>query len=507
MAPRFFAGLLAGCMLSAQPMIVFAAPKETPLPLAKPVGTELNLPKPPAATAAVPAPKLETQRRIDRFELENGLQVVVLEVPDAMVVTHMLWYRVGASDDPQGKSGLAHFVEHMMFQGTDHSKPGDFMRTIERMGGEKNAFTTPDFTAYYVHIAKQNLPEVMKQEADRMQFMNPPEPAFAKEREVILEERRQQVDTDPGARLREEMDAALFIHHPYRTPVIGWQAEMETLNREDVIAFQRAHYAPNNALLVLAGGITLEEAKALANKYYAPIPAKKMAERVHWVEPKSVASQKLEYRDAQVQQPSYMMSWQVPSVGDGVAKALPYFVLSSVLGESNSSRIFKELVIRQHLASEAGTNYVGLANGPGHFLLWAVPTNGDAASSSEARAKLEGPAYAELVKLAKNGVDKAELDRVKSQLKASSIYAMDSVQEAASLVGQMVMLGLPADYLSRWPEDIEAVTPAQVQDAAKDLLARRHVEGWLLPPEGVAPKASPAVPTVAPNARKSPGQS
>jgi zinc protease len=459
-----------------------------PLPLA-PVTPDITLPTPPSTRqVAAPVAAVKQSSEITNFTLENGLQVVVLSVPHSPVVTHMVWYRVGAKDDVAGKSGLAHFVEHMLFQGTKNQKPGEFSRVVERLGGEHNAFTSPDVTAYHVHIAARHLPEIMKREADRMQNMNPPPEAFAKEREVILEERRQQVETDPGARLREEMDAALFLHHPYRTPVIGWQAEMETLNQPDVQAFYAAHYAPNNAVLVLAGGITEATARELAQQYYGAIPKRELPAAVQWVEPTSKANQKLEYRDAQTKRPSYMMSWQVPSIGqDGVKKALPYFVLSALLGESKSSRMFQELVVRDKLATMAGSNYVGMSMGPGRFVVWAVPTDADAAAKNMAtRLRLEQAVDVQLANIARYGVKGSELERTRTQLKASAIYAMDGVKGAATLLGQLVMLGLPPTYLSQWPADIDAVSAKQIQEAAADLLARRRVSGWLLPEQNTA---------------------
>ncbi len=471
------AGLGAACFA-----VSWAMGAEAPLPLAPPV-EKIVLPL-PAAAETEPAPAAG----IHDFTLENGLRVVVLTQPNAPAVTHMLWFRVGATDDTAGRSGLAHYVEHLMFQGTDAHKPGEYFRTIMRLGGEKNAFTNSDFTVYHATIAKPYLPKVMELEADRIQHLNPPQTAFAKEREVIIEERRQRVEVDPGARLREEVDAALFLNHPYHRPVIGWHDEMMRLTREDVVAFQKAWYAPNNATLILGGPISEEEARVLANRYYGSIPKRELPPRIEWSEPTAKADQSLTFRDAQVREPAYQQAWITPSVKDGVKVMLPYFVLSGVMGEGNRSRLYRSLVVEKHLATEAGSDYSGLLLGPGRMVTYAVPTDRTAATDAKVRAALQAEMEAVLKQLATTPPSAEEMARVKTQLKSIAVYGMDGAQGATELLGQLVMLGLPPDYLTQWPNDIDAVTPESVRDAAARLLHTRRLDAWMLP-DGSAPTA------------------
>lgn len=461
--------LILGLCLAASLGGVVMAANDPPLPLAAPVA-DLAMPKAEAA-----------QSRIHEFTLKNGLRVIVLSEPSAPAVTHMLWYRVGATQDDAGKSGLAHYVEHIMFQGTDAHGPGEYFTTIMRLGGEKNAFTTSDFTAYHVTIAKEHLARVMELEADRMQHLNPPETAFAKEREVIIEERRMRVENDPGARLREELDAALFLNHPYRRPVIGWHDEMTRLSRADVVEFQKAWYKPNNATLVLGGNVTEDEARALAEKYYGAIPEQMLPERITWNEPKAVADQRLLFHDAQAQEPVYQRAWVTPSSADGIQKLLPYFVLSGVLGEGNRSRLYRTLVMEKHIASEAGSDFNGLTLGPGRFSLWVVPTDRAANINPAAQSLIESAVDKELKTLAAKAPAESEMARVKTQLKSVAVYGMDGTEGATQLLGQLVMLGLDPDYLSQWPRDIDAVTAESVREAAETLLASRRLEAWMLP--------------------------
>ncbi len=452
-----------------------------PLPLAHP---ELVLPKPVVASAAIQTSSSTATKpvsAIHSFTLENGLRVVVLSEPGAPAVTHMLWFRVGAVQDDAGKSGLAHYVEHIMFQGTDAHGPGTYSSAVMRMGGDQNAFTTPDFTAYHATLAKEHLPALMALEADRMQHLNPPQTAFAKEREVIIEERRMRVENDPGARLREEVDAALFLNHPYRRPVIGWHDEMARLTREDVVAFQKAWYAPNNATLILGGNITEAESRRLAEQYYGPIPKRDLPAAITWEEPKARADQRLIFRDVQAREAVYQRAWITPSSTDGVQKLLPYVVLSGVLGEGNRSRLFRTLVMDKHLATEAGSSLNALTLGPGRLSLWVVPSDRAANVNPAAQSLIEASVEGVLKNLAAKPPGAEEMKRVKTQLKSVAVYGMDGTEGATSLLGQLVMLGLPPDYLKQWPADIEAVTAEQVRDAAAEVLASRRLEAWMLP--------------------------
>jgi zinc protease len=237
------------------------------------------------------------------FTLSNGLTVVVLTNDRLPVVSQMVWYKVGAADDPSGKSGLAHFLEHLMFRGTGDIAPGEFSRIVSRNGGVDNAFTSADTTAYYQTVAADRLELVMKLEADRMTNLALDEKEVLPERQVIIEERRSRTENNPGALLREQMNAAMFLNHPYRIPIIGWRQEMETLSREDALAFYKRHYAPNNAILIISGDVTIERVRELAEKYYGAIKPASVPPRVRAPEPPQIAARRVTLESDRVRDP------------------------------------------------------------------------------------------------------------------------------------------------------------------------------------------------------------
>ena len=242
----------------------------------------------------------------ETFTLDNGMQVVVITNRRAPVVTHHVWYRIGSSDSPPGKSGLPHFHEHLMFKATKDLASGEFSKEVARNGGNENAFTGPDYTGYFQTIAKDRLELVMRMEADRMTNLVLAEDEVLRERDVVLEERSMRVDNNPSARFSEQMNAAQFLHHPYRMPVIGWRHEIEAYTREDSLEFYRTWYAPNNAILLVAGDIDAAELKPLAEKYYGSIPAREIPERVRVQEPPQAAARTVTLRDERVRQPSWL---------------------------------------------------------------------------------------------------------------------------------------------------------------------------------------------------------
>ncbi|HSR72282.1 MAG TPA: pitrilysin family protein, partial [Kiloniellales bacterium] len=312
----------------------------------------------------------------ESFMLDNGLQVVVVTNRRAPIVTHMIWYKVGAADEKPGESGNAHFLEHLMFKGTETLKPGEFSEIIALNGGQENAFTSQDFTAYFQSVARDRLEIVMKHEADRMANLVLTDEVVLPERDVVLEERRSRIANNPGAQLSEMVQATLYLNHPYRLPVIGWEHEIRALNTETALAFYRRWYAPNNAVLIVAGDVTAEEVRPLAERYYGEVAARPVPERRRPAEPEQAASRRVTLESPQVRQPSLSISYIAPghNAPDGISHALQ--VLEEILGGGTTSRLYTALVVEQGLAASAGSNYGGSSLDLSDFTVYASPRPG-----------------------------------------------------------------------------------------------------------------------------------
>ena len=338
-----------------------------PLSPAKP---SLNVAKPAAARAAASG--------VVDFRLDNGLTVVVIPDRRAPVVTHMVWYRNGSADDPQGKSGIAHFLEHLMFKGTKAHPQGEFSKRIAEIGGQENAFTGNDYTAYFQRVAKEHLAELMEFEADRMTGLTLTDEVVTPERDVVLEERRMHCDADPGAQLNEAMQATLFTHHPYGTPIIGWAHEIEGLGREDALAYYARFYTPENAILIVAGDVDPAETRVLAERYYGPVrPRGDAPKRSRPKEPAPVARRLVVVNDEKVEQPSWQRCYLAPSyrtAAPGESDALE--VLAHLLGGGQTALLYRKLVLDEKKALAAGAYYMGSAFDDTRFFLYAVPATG-----------------------------------------------------------------------------------------------------------------------------------
>lgn len=430
------------------------------------------------APAAVAAPA-SAPPAIERFLLDNGLEVIVIPNHRVPAVSHMMWYHVGAADDPAGKSGLAHYHEHMMYQGTATLKRGDYSRIIAEKGGQENAFTGHDATSYYVTIVKKELPLVMELEADRMRGLNPDPADALKEKNVIIEERRARVENNPAALLAEQVNAALFRNHPYQIPVIGWMHEMEGLTAQDVLDFHERYYHPNNALLVVSGDVTGAEVKALAQRYYGGLPQGKLPARLWKDEPPQNAARRVRLRHANVRQPRWHRDYAAPSVAYGRKDAaLPLFLLSQLLGGGKASRLYTALVVQQKIASAVDVDYNGFTLGPATFSIDVVPAPGVTPSTVEKAVDKE------LAKVFEQGFGQEEVTRARTLLKAETLYARDGLSAMANIMGWVRICGLDADYFTRWPELIEAVNPdAIMAAAAATLAADASVTAELLPEE------------------------
>ncbi|MCR6630019.1 MAG: insulinase family protein [Magnetospirillum sp.] len=416
------------------------------------------------------------------YQLANGLQVVVVENHRAPIVSHMVWYRVGAADEPAGKSGIAHLLEHLMFKGTPTVPPGEFSKIVARLGGRDNAFTSSDYTAYFQNIAADRLEAVMQMEADRMRNLTLDDQNVVTERAVVLEERRSRTDNNPQALLSERVEAALFLNHPYRRPVIGWGSEIAALTREDALDFYKRWYAPNNAILVVAGDVEPEKVRALAEKYYGPLKAEQTPARIRPEEPPQVAARTVTLEDPRVQQPSWNRTYIAPSY-NAPDKAAPYAleVLSEILGGGATSRLYKSLVVDQGLAANAGAWYDASAVDMSTFGLAATPRPG------VDMAKLAAAMDKEVRLVLDKGITPAEVDRAKARLRANVAYARDSLHTGARVLGEALTTGQTVADVEAWPSRIAAVTPEQVNAAAKAVLDdRSSVTGTLLPAKGVS---------------------
>jgi zinc protease len=433
------------------------------------------------------------------FTLDNGLKVVVIENDRAPIVTHMVWYRVGAGDEPWGKSGIAHFLEHLMFKGTETVKPGEFSAIVGRIGGRENAFTTYDYTGYFQNVASDRLETVMRLEADRMVNLRLTEEQVRAEREVVLEERRMRTDNSPSAILYEQARAALFQNSPYGRPVIGWEHEIRSLTLEDALDFYRRYYAPNNAVLLVAGDVTAEQVHALAEKYYGPIPKRDVSLRNRPKEPPQHAARRVELRDPRVSEPRWSRSYIAPSYNAG-AKQYAYAlqILAEIMGGGPTSRLYRSLVVERPIATTVGAGYDGTAYGLGTFYFHASPRVGTDI------AAVESAVQAEIDALLKDGVEADEVQRAIKRMQASAIFARDDFSTGARVIGAALMTGREVADIESWPERIAAVTVEEVNAAARLVLdERQSVTSLLLPApreeaaaeKGTnAPAAAPASP-------------
>ncbi|MBJ3778624.1 M16 family metallopeptidase [Acuticoccus mangrovi] len=420
------------------------------------------------------------------FSLDNGLQVVVIPDRRAPIVTHMVWYRIGAADEPPGKSGIAHYLEHLMFKGTSENPGSTFSDTVARVGGRENAFTSNDYTGYYQQVSKQNLPQMMALEADRMRNLRLTHEVSAPELKVVLEERRARIETRPSAELGEAVDAALFINHPYSDPIIGWPNEVASLTFEDALNFYRSHYRPGNAVLVIAGDVDVDEIRTLAEETYGKIADDKgRVTRVRPQAQKLRADRLVELADPRVTQSSTQLAWLVPSyttAEPGTAEALD--VLAEILGGNNTSRLYTALVRDEKIATSAGAWYQSSAIDDTRFVFYAIP-RGD--TSLEA---LEDRAREIIADIADNGVSDEELQRAKTSLLASAIFAQDNQASLARIFGAALATGSTVEEVQTWPTAISAITADDVRAAAKTWLDdQATVTGRLLEADAPATAA------------------
>ena len=426
------------------------------------------------------APPALANEQVTTFTLENNMNVVVIEDHRAPVVTQMVWYRAGSADEQPGVSGIAHFLEHLMFKGTKNMKPGEFSATVARNGGTDNAFTSYDYTAYFQRVAADRLELMMQMESDRMVNLQLTEDDIKTERNVIIEERNQRVENNPSALFREQKNAAQYLNHRYGVPTIGWQSEMSQLSRQDAVGFYRTYYSPNDATLVVAGDVTPDEVRALAEKYYGVIPANPdLPPRIRPQEPRQMAERRLTFRDPRVAQPYVSRSYLAPERDSGAQqKAAALTLLASILGDGTTSVLAEKLQFDTRQAVQTAAYYSGLSLDDTTFTLIVVPAAGVTLQQAE-------DAMDEvLANFLETGIDEDQLARIKMQIHASQIYARDDVGALANRYGSGLSQGLTVKDIQDWPDILQAVTSDQIMAAAHEVFNRNNaVTGWLATPE------------------------
>lgn len=450
-----------------------------------------------AATPKADTPEAakETREKIfnaETFTLENGLQIVVIPNHRAPVITHMVWYKVGAADEVTGKSGIAHFLEHLMFKGSNGLAPGEFSKKIRAMGGEDNAFTGHDYTSYHQSVSVDHLEDVMKMEAGRMRGLNPPLDHVDSERLVILEERRQRTDNDPRARFAEQMNALLYVNHPYSKPVIGWASEMASLSWDDCKTFYDKWYAPNNAILIVAGDVTGQQVFDLAKKIYGPLPKGDVPERMRPVSPPLAGVPEVTLEDEVIREPMVQIVYRTPGSRQNKEETLALQALEEIMSGGPTSRIYKNLVVDQKIATGAGLSYQSAALDDSELWIYATPAPGK--DIKAVKTALQD----QIRDVIKNGVTATELKEAITRMQADAIYARDSLTGPAMVFGYALTTGSSIDDVEYWTYDIAKVTAKQIQDVAKKyldpdaVLEHAAVTGYLLPKASAPPAAEPA---------------
>lgn len=420
----------------------------------------------------------------ESITLSNGMQVVVIPNHRAPVVSHMVWYKVGAADEPQGDgvSGAAHFLEHLMFKGTKAVAPGQFSKIIRGWGGEDNAFTSWDYTAYFQSVSKDKLPNVMAFEADRMLNATLPPKEIASELPVIIEERRMRTDNDPQSLFSEQMRAILFASTNYAVPIIGWHDEMPKLNRDHVLNYYQTWYTPKNAILVVSGDVTMNEVKPLAEKYYGFIPSHDVPDHVRPMTPDFPSPTTLKFESDELRQPIFLEAWRAPSYIMDKKEALALDVLMETLSGGSATELYQSLVVKQKIATDISLSFEGDSRGEGSIWLSAVP------APTVTLEKLQQAIDRKLGELVQSGLHQDAFEKAKTRMIDQELYARDSVMGPAMVVGQGLSYGLTLDDIETRPAQIQAVTLDEANAVLKkylDPVAPKHlpVIGFMIPKE------------------------
>ena len=421
------------------------------------------------------------------YKLENGLKIIVQEDHRSPVVVSQVWYKAGALDEVNGKTGVAHVLEHMMFKGTKKVPAGQFSRKIAAAGGRENAFTSQDYTAYFQQLEKSQLPLSFELEADRMANLNLTKEEFEKEIKVVMEERRWRTDDKPQAQVNEHFNSAAFRTHPYGRPVVGWMSDLENMRVEDTREWYNHWYAPNNAVLVVVGDVKADEVYKLAKQHFGKIKPKAVPERKPQKEPPQIGERRVVVK-APAKLPSLQMGFHTPVLNDPNQDWEPYAleILASVLSGNDSARLNQKLVRESQVAVDVGAGYDMIARGrQGLFELAGSP------SECKTVAELEAAILQQIEKVKESGVTAEELKRVKAQVIAADVYQRDSVFYQAMQIGQLELTGFSWKILKDYPAKLSAVTSEQVQEVAKKYLVKDNMTVATLDPQPIDPNAKP----------------
>ena len=423
---------------------------------------------------------LEAFSNVTSFSLENGMRVVVIEDHRAPVVTHMVWYRAGASDENSGKSGIAHLLEHLLFKETENVENGEFSQTVAALGGSDNAFTSQDYTAYYQRVSKQYLDLMMYYESDRMKNQKISELDFNTELKVVIEERSQRTDSKPGALFNEQNMASLYLNHPYGVPIVGWRHELEDLDREDAIDFYKTYYSPNNAILIVSGDVDPENVQILANKFYGSLENTIYLDvRKRPAEPPQIVERRLIFEDERVSQPYITRTYLAAERDPGQQReAAALTLVADLIGSDGIQSILgKTLQLDNKKAIYTNAYYNGLSYDDTNFSLIVVPNN------DVTLLDIEVELDKVINTFISNGIDEDHLERIKFQYKAQQIYSLDSAYSQARRFGVALTSGLTIEDVLAWPKIIQDIKSSEILAAAVSLFKKESsVTGWIRKP-------------------------
>jgi zinc protease len=419
--------------------------------------------------------------------LSNGMKVLIKRDDRAPTVAHMVWYRAGSIDEVNGRTGVAHVLEHMMFKGTKTLAPGEFSRRVAAMGGRENAFTSRDYTGYYQQVHKSRLAEVMSLESDRMVNLQLSADEFAKEIRVVMEERRLRTEDRASALLYEQLNAAVFIAHPYGRPVVGWMSDLQSMTVEDARDWYDTWYSPSNAILVVAGDVDPDAVMKLAEQTYGRFPARALPARKPQTEPPQLGLRRLLVK-APAENPYVSMAFRVPRLEsvDGDREPYALELLSTLLDGGESTRFTREIVRGSRVANRAGAGYDMTQRGPAVFILDGTPAEGRSTDEVERAMR------AEIARIARDGVPQAELDRVKVQYVAQQVYKRDSVFAQAMELAGLEIVGLSHRDADRILEKVRSVTVDEVRAVAGKYFGDDALTVATLVPQPIGDKRAPA---------------
>ena len=427
----------------------------------------------------------QKQQDTHEYLLKNGLRVIIKEDHRAPTVAHMVWYKAGSIDEVNGKTGVAHVLEHMMFKGTKNLKPGEFSKKVAEVGGRDNAFTSKDYTAYFQQIEKSHLSKMMALEADRMENLRISPEEFAKEIQVVMEERRLRTDDNSQALVYEQLMAAAYVSSPYRNPIVGWMDDLKSLTYQDALDWYQNWYAPNNAVLIVVGDVVPEEVLALAKKYYENIPSKKIQERKPQNEIQQIGFKKINVK-VPAENADIHMAWKVPKLEPkDLEYTEPYAlsVLSAILDGHSNSRLNRKLVRDQRIANSVSSSYDLNGRGPQLFSISATPTKNTGIDALEKNIRKI------LIEVKENGVTDVELNRVKSQLLSSQIYKRDSIFAQAMEIGMSEMEGFSWRDLDKIIANVQRVSSKDIQSVIQKYLIDDQLSIAILDPQPVSAQA------------------